>query len=138
VGPSALAPGKIDVWVPDAMACSAEDFEGVALEGGARVRVPPGVRCASWAAAAPGDRAGALSIAICRGDRCQPSATVGDAIANGPAADEGARAKSFLPAWAAWTLAGAGVAAATSIVLWRAGAFDTPRESKVIYDGTNL
>jgi hypothetical protein len=35
-------------------------------------------------------------------------------------------------------LAGVGVAAATSFVLWRAGVFDPARESKVIYDGSNL
>jgi hypothetical protein len=35
-------------------------------------------------------------------------------------------------------LAGVGVAAATSIVLWRAGVFDAAPQSKVIYDGSNL
>jgi hypothetical protein len=63
---------------------------------------------------------------------------LGDRLAAGPSADERAGTKSGLPAWAAWTLAGVGVAAATSIVLWRTGVFDTSRESKVVYDGGNL
>ena len=45
---------EFDVWVPDAPPCSAEDFEGVALEGATRVIVPAGVRCSSWAAAVLG------------------------------------------------------------------------------------
>jgi hypothetical protein len=64
--------------------------------------------------------------------------TLGDHLAARPVAGEPSSSKSPLPAWAAWTLAGAGVAAATSIVLWRAGVFDAPRESKLSYDGTNL
>lgn len=135
---SALASGKIDVWVPDAPACSADDVEGVALEGRMRVRVPPGVRCAAWIAVAPSDLPGALSIAVCGGDQCGVIATLREPLATGTAPDERIAAKGFLPAWAAWTLAGVGVAAATSIVLWRAGVFDTARESKVIYDGTDL
>jgi hypothetical protein len=135
---SALGPGKIDVWVPDAAACSMEDFEGVALEGRTRVRPPPGVRCAAWIAAAPIDRSGALSIALCEGDRCQPMITLGEPVATGATLDERRAANGFLPAWAAWTLAGVGVAAATSIVLWRAGVFDAAPGSKIIYDGSNL
>jgi hypothetical protein len=135
---SALGPGKIDVWVPDAAACSTEDFEGVALEGSTRVRPPPDVRCASWVAAAPSDRPGALSIARCEGDRCQPMTTLGAPVATGTTLDERPAASGSLPAWAAWTLAGVGIAAATSIVLWRAGVFDAAPGSKIIYDGSNL
>ena len=135
---SALTPGSIDVWVPDAPACSAEDFEGVSLEGSARISVPPGVRCASWAVARPGPAAGAVSIALCRGDRCQPSAMLSDPLTVATASDERAASKAWLPPWAAWTLAGVGVAAATSIVLWQAGVFDTAREPKVFYDPSGL
>ncbi|HMJ54816.1 MAG TPA: hypothetical protein VK540_22200 [Polyangiaceae bacterium] len=133
---SALGSGKIDVWVPAALPCSADDLQGVMSEG-ARVRVPPGVRCASWAAAAPADRPGAVSIAVCKGDQCQSGVVLTDRIAAETAFDAPAAAKGFLPAWA-WTLAGVGVAAATSIVLWRAGVFEPARESRIIYDGTNL
>ena len=135
---SALAPRTIDIWVPDAAACSAEDFEGVMLEAQARVRAPTGVRCRAWVAVAPLDRPGTVRFTLCSGDRCQPTMTLGQHIATGPAVEERTAARSALPAWAAWTLAGVGVAAATSIVLWRAGVFDTARESKLIYDGTNL
>ena len=135
---NALATGKVDVWVPDAPACSAEDFEGVRLGMAAHVSVPPGVRCASWVAAAPADDRSALTVAVCSGDRCQPSATLSYRLAIGPAAGEGATTKAFLPPWAAWTLAGVGAAAATTIVLWRTGVFDTAPQSKLVYDGTNL
>jgi hypothetical protein len=135
---SALASGPVDVWVPDAPPCSAEDFEGVALEAATRMTVPSGVRCTAWAAAAPGSAPGTVSIAMCNADRCQPSATLGDPLAAAPLAEARTRDPGFLPTWAAWTLAGVGVAAATSIVLWQAGAFDTAREPKVFYDGSGL
>ena len=44
-----------------------------------------------------------------------------------------------LPAWAMWTLAGVGVAAATSLVLWRTGAFDRAEpEQRVLFQPGNL
>lgn len=135
---SALSSGKIDVWVPDAVPCSPEDFDGVAFESRTRVRVPSGVRCAAWAVAAPSGRPGGVSIAVCSGAQCQAMTSSHETIATGPAPDEKAVSKGFLPAWAAWTLAGVGVAAATSIVLWRAGVFDAAPQPKVIYDGKNL
>jgi hypothetical protein len=135
---TAVAPGPIDVWVPDAPPCSTEDFEGVSLDRTARVSVPSGVKCASWAAAGPGPPPFAVSIALCQFDRCQPSATLSDALAEATASNEGAGARSFLPSWAVWTLAGAGVVAATSIGLWQAGVFDTTRQPKVFYDGSGL
>jgi hypothetical protein len=134
---NAMTSGKIDVWAPDAAACSAEDFEGVALDSKSLVRVPPGVRCSAWIAVAPSDRPGALVIALCASDRCEGASSLGEPVATGPVPSERA-AQGPLPPWAAWTLAGVGVAAATSIVLWRAGVFDPARESKVIYDGSNL
>lgn len=135
---SVLAPGKIDVWVPDAPACSVGDFEGVAVDTGMRVSVPPDVKCGSWLAASPGPRPGTLSLARCRADQCESSNLLSGALAQVAAPGEPADKKGFLPAWAAWTLAGAGVVAATSIILWRTGAFDTAPVSKVVYDGTNL
>jgi hypothetical protein len=135
---SALTSGKIDVWVPDAAACSAEDFEQVALDPTMRVNLPSDVKCGSWLAASLGPRPGTLWLTQCRADRCQPATLFSDALTQPAVPDEQTTQKAFLPAWAAWTLAGAGVVAATSIVLWRVGVFDTARESKVIYDGTNL
>ena len=67
----------------DADACSAEDFEGVTLESKTLVSVPPGVRCPDWVAVAPLDRAGALTIAMCSGDRCQPGRSPGRAARDG-------------------------------------------------------
>jgi hypothetical protein len=135
---SVLAAGKIDVWIPDATACSVEDFDGVAMRDGARIDVPPGVRCASWLAVAPAPSPGTLLLAVCNGDRCEPPKTLYDGMAATRALPERAAPRSFLPAWATWTLAGVGIAATTSIVLWRAGVFETARDSKVIYDGSNL
>ena len=86
----------------------------------------------------PGPSAGTVNIALCNGDRCQPSATLSDPLAAALASDERTGGKGFLPAWAAWTLAGVGVAAATSIVLWQAGVFDAAQERKVVYDGRGL
>jgi hypothetical protein len=135
---SALAPGKIDVWVPDSPACSVEDFERVAVDAGMKVSVPAGVRCGSWLAVSPGPRPGTLALARCQADRCEPSNLLSGALAQAAAPGEPADKKGSFPAWAAWTLAGAGVVAATSIILWRTGAFDTAKEAKVFYDGTNL
>jgi hypothetical protein len=133
---SALAPGKIEVWVPDATACSVGDLDQVAVEAG--MVVAPGVRCESWLAASPGPRPGTLSLARCRADHCEPGILFSGALAQAAAPDEPTDKKGLLPAWAVWTLAGAGVVAATSIILWRTGAFDTAPVSKVVYDGTNL
>ncbi len=44
-----------------------------------------------------------------------------------------------LPPWATWTIVGAGVAAATSVILWQSGVLDRPAPAKsVIYDGSGL
>ena len=134
---NALTSGKIDVWVPDAAPCSAADLDGVAMSAG-RVVVPAGVRCASWAAASPGAAPGTMSIAICSGDRCERAEVFSDRLAaTSPSEDRGATSSAF-PSWVAWSLAGVGVAAATSIVLWQKGAFDKAQEPKVFYDGGRL
>jgi hypothetical protein len=139
---SALAAGRIDVWIPDDLPCSVADLAGVALAPDAEASVPKGVRCGAWAIAAPGPKRGTLRLAVCGRDQCERAATwayeVFDAA---PVSSEDSRTskKGILPAWATWTLAGVGVAAATSIVLWRAGVFDRSEPTtKVTYDGSKL
>ena len=132
-----LSSGHVDVWVPDAPPCAAEDFTGVAVESDARVRVPSAVRCTAWAAAWPGPTRGTVHVAVCAGNGCHASTTLGEAGAPPIAAKESASG-GFLPGWATWTLAGVGAAAATSIVLWQSGAFDSSSDRKIVYDGSHL
>jgi hypothetical protein len=134
---NALAAGKVDVWVADAAPCSAGDLDGVAMSAG-RLAVPAGVRCGSWVVASPGTAPGTLSIALCNGDRCEKAEVFSDRLAaTSPSEDRGASQAGF-PSWIAWSLAGVGAAAATSIVLWQTGAFDRAQEPRVFYDGGRL
>ena len=96
--------------------------------------MPSGVRCEAWAVAAPGSNRGTIQMALCRGDRCQPAATSAyeTFVTSGAGAEP--PKKSALPGWAAWTIAGAGVVAATTFVLWESGAFDrTNPPNKVVW-----
>src|SRR6266851_6208961 len=137
---SALAAGRIDVWIPDDLPCSVEDLAGAAMVPGGEASVPKGVRCGAWAIAAPGPKRGTLRLAVCSRDQCQPAATWAyEVFDSAPVSSEDSKTskKGILPSWATWTLAGVGVAAATSIVLWRAGVFDRSEPAtKVTYDGT--
>jgi hypothetical protein len=121
---SVLTTGTIDVWVPDAAPCSAEDLAGVSLGVGGDPVVPNGVRCEAWAVAAPGTNRGTLQLAFCSTERCQAATTSAyETFASSSAGGQPPK-KTFLPGWAAWTIAGASVAAATTLVLWGSGAFD--------------
>src|SRR5258706_563532 len=53
---SALAAGRIDVWIPDDLPCSVEDLAGATLVPHAAGSIPKGVRCGAWAIAAPGPK----------------------------------------------------------------------------------
>jgi hypothetical protein len=121
---SVLTSGTVDVWVADAAPCSSEDLAGVSLAPGGDPVVPSGVRCNAWAVAAPGPNRGTLQLALCSGDRCQHAATSAyETFAESSPGGEPHK-KGVLPGWAAWTIAGASVAAATTLVLWGTGAFD--------------
>ncbi|HKQ68831.1 MAG TPA: hypothetical protein VJT73_05800 [Polyangiaceae bacterium] len=136
---SALATGNLDVWVPDARPCSREDLEGVATSGAA-LTVPRGIRCGAWIAAGPARDRGTLGLWRCEGSVCQlPTVAVIDKAATDKPPLAAETKQSRLPAWAAWTLAGVGAVAATSLVLWGTGAFDrAPPQGKVAYDGSRL
>jgi hypothetical protein len=125
---SVLVPGTVDVWAPDAPVCSQEDFAGVSSGADGGFVVPTGVRCGAWAVASPGHR-GALQVALCSGERCEPPATlVYDTFGRDVAPV--APTKAGWPGWASWTIAGAGLAAVTTIVLWGSGAFNRPEAAK--------
>jgi hypothetical protein len=127
---SVLASGPVDVWVPDAPACSAEDLADVSLSAGGDPVVPGGARCEAWAVAMPGATRGTVKIALCRGDKCEPATTSAYETFAGSALGAGSGKKGALPAWATWTIAGAGVAAVTTMVLWGTGAFDRAEPGK--------
>jgi hypothetical protein len=134
---SALVRTTFDVWIPDAPACSPEDLQGTAFAGDAGIFVPAGVRCGAWVVASPGANRGTLRAALCRQDRCESPSTWSyeGAAPVGPRQVSG----KGLPAWASWTLAGVGFAAATSVIMWRTGAFDRAEPARRIgYDGSGL
>ncbi len=131
---STLAEARLDIWVPGAPPCSVEDVAGVGFGSDADVAAP-GVRCAAWAVAAPGSQRGTIRMALCNHETCEPPSTWAYEIFSSGAVAEN---KKF-PTWAAWTVAGVGVAAAASLILWQAGAFDRAGPSqRVVYDGRGL
>jgi hypothetical protein len=135
---SAFGAGKVDVWVPDRAPCSVADFEEVAMTGGALVSAPAGVRCGAWVAASPGPQPGSIAIALCSADRCERADIFSDRFAGAPPLEDRNAQKPIVPAWLAWSLAGVGVAAAASIVLWQTGVFDPAEQPKVYYDPSRL
>jgi hypothetical protein len=129
-------PSSFDVWIADAPPCSTEDLEGVAFSSEAEARAPNGVRCPTWSVAGPGAKRGTIRAALCERDACQPASIWAYEVLSPSLA---ASAKKGLPAWATWTIAGVGVAAAASVILWQSGAFDRAEPTKrVVYDGSGL
>jgi hypothetical protein len=130
--------GPIDVFVPDVTACSREDLEDVRLEPD-RAIVPPGVTCPAWAIAGEGARLDSIRIARCKGDRCDPVREWASGRALAAGTPEPAERRAGIPPWAVWTLAGVGVAATTTVVLWGLGVFDRPAPRNVVtYDPGHL
>jgi hypothetical protein len=122
----------VEVDAPGVVPCSTADMERAGLAGDAPLSA--GVQCPRWVAAAraAGNDPGAVRVAMCEASRCAPFAPWGETppwvrpSPRGPLPDE-ARGRSYWPAWATWTLAGAGVAAlATTITLVAAGVFKSP------------
>jgi hypothetical protein len=135
---SALVPTTFDVWIPDALPCSVEDFAGTSFAAETLVTVPKGVRCGAWIVASAGRIRGTIRAARCQEDACQPASTWAYEIL-APVGQPSPPLGKGLPAWATWTLAGLGFAAATSVIMWRTGAFDrTEPAPKVGYDGSGL
>ena len=128
----------IDVEVP----CSRGDLARVVIAGG-QVRAT-GVRCDRWLAAVP--TSGAVRVAACRGDECEPwseERAPETAIAARPepgrivAPSEPAHPR--FPAWAGWTLGALAVAAAALGIAAAAGAFHgSPNETHFVNGGLQI
>ncbi len=115
---------RVHLAVPAPTACSLDDIGGARVVHGAAV-APAGARCPRWAVArTAGD--GAIELASCHEASCGPLLTWH--------ADDGAfytgppqpRERATWPSWATYLLAGIGVTAATSFVMWQGGVFDHP------------
>ena len=95
-----------------------------------------GVSCPRWIAAVPGDKRGSVLVARCERDSCGPLLewrverlpTYGPPQAHGKLAG--------WPTWATWTLAGIGVATATTMALIATGVFEArPVEPRFVVGG---
>jgi hypothetical protein len=112
---------NVRVVLPRPPPCSREELRRVTLREGS-VRAG-GVRCQEWVVATPvvGSRHPAVLVASCRADRCGPLLEwgVGEAVPLPTVTGHG----QGWPAWATWTLVGAGVLGATAVTLVAAGVF---------------
>jgi hypothetical protein len=127
-----------DLGAPQPPPCSSVDFASARLDGD-RI-ASPSVRCTSWVAALPSPHgARAVRIADCERDRCgplvewrlpEPWTTPAP-----PPVAHGAPEKHW-PAWATWTLVGAGAAAcALSAVALVATLRTPPAETRFVSGG---
>ncbi len=134
---------SIRIPAPAPEPCSDHDFLGTTLQA-STLRVGPHTRCPNWVAAAP-DAEGKLWIAECHATRCtaprvlESSAVLSPPLASPRSPGGDAHPDSGWPAWATYVVTGVGVAAATGIVLWQLGAFESqPDKDPVwIYEGVN-
>lgn len=113
----------LTVDAPTLEPCSAEDLDG----GGMR---PGSVLCPRWAKVRA--EPSGIGVAMCEQARCG-AFTHWERHAPAPfrpiAAERGG-----LPTWAGFALAGAGLALATSVVLWQAGTFDRGRPTAATWE----
>jgi hypothetical protein len=114
-GDSTLTP-----WTPAAPPCSVSDARQATTgpEGVASARVS----CPNWVAVTVGPRPGSLRVAVCAAARCgetvdwsPPAPPEPVAWARVPPPTTERRASHAWPAWATWTLVGAGVAVAAGV-----------------------
>lgn len=127
---------ELQLLAPRLMPCDSDDLAAVRAEDVARGSAPPpGIACQSWAMVrAEGT---GIGVAQCSGSRCgafvhwqrRPAEPFTPALVD----------RQRLPTWATFAIVGAAAAAATSVVLWQAGAFDTgnPKASSFRYAGVN-
>lgn len=117
-------------------ACSADDLSAVQANEVARgAPVPPGVACQRWAVARA-DGAG-IAVALCERSRC--GRFVHWERKRAPPFTPISVERRWLPTWASFAIVGAATAAAGSLVLWQAGAFDSgnPSAASFRYAGVN-
>ncbi|HEY2510917.1 MAG TPA: hypothetical protein VGI39_08680 [Polyangiaceae bacterium] len=136
--PGGQARLAIDATVP----CSRADLGRVTVaEGQMQAR---GVRCGRWVAAVP--LAGAVRVATCRGETCEPWSEERAGASATAARPEPGRtvapsepARPRWPAWAGWALAVLGVAGAAVGIAAAAGAFrSSPNETRFVNGGLQI
>ena len=133
---SAWSSGPLDVWVPTAPLLERRSCRR--YPGRRQCSRPSRGPVSPLVAAADGDQVGALEVATCSGDRCSP---VKSWVYQEPAIPRPMVpiAKTAPSRLGMWTLAGVGASAASSLVLWRAGAFDRSEPAQqVLFQPGNL
>jgi hypothetical protein len=124
--------------------CSIDDLQRV-VRTGESIR-PDGVRCSQWVAAEGATRAGAILVATCRRDRCDPPAEwrSGDAAIAGtklPVQERRSRGATESPTrawppWATWTLVSVGIAVTVGAVILASGVWrPAPSETRFVNGG---
>jgi hypothetical protein len=130
-----LEPGQreLPLAAPKLLPCSRDDL-AVGRDTDGR-HLPAAIACERWALVR--SEPGGIGVASCQKSRCG-AFTHWQARSAQPFAPL-AVTDSRLPAWATFALAGAAAVAATSVVLWQAGAFDSDsgRTSTFRYAGVD-
>lgn len=127
-------PAPLHVSVAPRGACSREQLGRAEVQDG-RIAAP-GVTCARWLAAVPGERRGSVRVARCERDTCGPLLEwrVERMPTYGPPQAHDKR--SGWPAWATWAIVGIGAATATSVALVASGVFEArPVEPRFVVGG---
>ena len=117
----------LELSAPKLTPCSAEDLSDAAETPHA---TPSGVACARWAKVRA--ERGGIGVALCEHDRCG-AFVHWEQRAPAPFAPIAVEHRRW-PSWAGFALAGAGVIAASSLVLWQAGAFDRGRPTAATWE----
>jgi hypothetical protein len=133
-----VQPGQAELplQAPALAPCSADDLGTVrgadVARGGA---VPAGIACERWALVRA--EADGIAVALCERSRC--GSFVHWQRSAAPLFTPLPVDRQRLPSWATFAIVGAAAAAATSVVLWQAGAFDSgnPNAASFRYAGVN-
>ncbi len=132
VGLGGAATERVDLAVPESASCSAAAMRSVERDGD-HVRAP-GASCARWVAAVETPRPGRILVARCERDACGP--LLEWHTERFPAAPPPIATRAPWPGWATWVLVGVGAAAAGTVGLVAAGAFETrPAEPRFVAGG---
>ena len=124
---------------PGTTPCSLADTSSAHLVGGGAVDAvdATGVLCPQWVAVAPGPATGTIRVALCAAGRCGPvldwhrpvlAMFSGTPVA---AADHASR----WPAWATWSLVGAGAAIAVGAGILASGVLRAPPGETIFVSG---
>lgn len=129
VGETATA---VDLPVPTAAPCSADDLDGAA-DAEPAPRPHPNTRCGDWAVARV--RGGELELARCHGATCGAWQQAAPRAPSRVVPAE--KARSSLPRWVTYAVVGAGTALVTGFVLAASGAFasNDPTRERWVYSG---